>query len=86
MASPRYQRAHQDERRRWAPEVEAGLVACARCAGPIEPGAPWDLGHVDGGGPTDWAGPEHRACNRAVWRNRERAQLDVIRPGPSRAW
>lgn len=61
-----YGARHQAERRRWAPKVAAGGVACARCGGLIEPGMPWDLGHVDGSGKTEYAGPEHRACNRAT--------------------
>ena len=26
--------------------VEAGMARCARCGELIEPGTPWDLGHV----------------------------------------
>lgn len=67
---------HQRERLRWTPIVAAGNVRCARGSecfyregdqgGLIRPGQPWDLGHVDGGGPHDYAGPEHRRCNRAT--------------------
>lgn len=60
-----YGAAHRRMRRDWAPLVEAGGVGCWRCEKPIEPGAPWDLGHDD----LDRAilrGPEHRRCNRAV--------------------
>lgn len=46
-----------------APRVEAGGMSCCRCGEPIEPGTPWDLGHVDG--TLKYAGPEHRACNRS---------------------
>jgi hypothetical protein len=53
---------HQNERARWAPRVDAGLVDCARCGEPLEPGRPWDLGHNDDR--SAWTGPEHRACNR----------------------
>jgi hypothetical protein len=59
--------AHQRERRRWRPRVEAGEVECHAvvCFMPtrrIEPGTPWDLGHtIDRSG---WTGPEHRYCNR----------------------
>lgn len=28
--------------------------------------ARWELGHVDGGGPSEWSGPEHFACNRTA--------------------
>ena len=57
-----YGLAHQQERRRWEPKVDAGLVDCARCHQPIEPGRPWDLGHNDER--TAWTGPEHVTCNR----------------------
>lgn len=55
--------AHETERRRWAPKVDAGLVDCWRCGQPIEPGRPWDLGHDDDDR-TKYRGPEHRTCNR----------------------
>lgn len=57
-----YGSAHQQERERWVPRVDAGGVDCARCSEPIEPGRPWDLGHNDDR--TGWTGPEHRVCNR----------------------
>jgi hypothetical protein len=57
-----YGRGHEEERRRWRPRVDAGLVDCARCRQPIEPGRPWDLGHNEDR--TGWSGPEHRHCNR----------------------
>jgi cytochrome c2 len=57
-----YGLAHKQERQRWAPKVEAGLVDCARCHQPIQPGRPWDLGHTDDR--AAWTGPEHRVCNR----------------------
>jgi hypothetical protein len=57
-----YGRSHEAERKRWAPRVDAGLVDCARCREPIEPGRPWDLGH--NAERTAWTGPEHRVCNR----------------------
>jgi hypothetical protein len=56
---------HKVIRERLRPSVEAGRVRCARCGELIAPGEPWDLGHVDGD-PTRYAGPEHRACNRAT--------------------
>jgi hypothetical protein len=57
-----YDRKHEAERKRWAPKVGAGLVDCARCRQPIEPGRPWDLGHTDDR--SAWTGPEHSHCNR----------------------
>lgn len=57
-----YGTTHQRERARWAPKVDAGLVDCARCKQPIEPGRAWDLGHNDER--TAWTGPEHVVCNR----------------------
>lgn len=59
-----YGRAHQQERQRWTPKVDAGLVDCARCHQPIEPGRPWDLGHNDDR--SAWSGPEHLTCNRSA--------------------
>lgn len=59
-----YDRAHQAERARWEPKVDAGLVDCARCGEPIVPGRSWDLGHTDDR--ADWTGPEHSRCNRAA--------------------
>lgn len=56
---------HQKLRNRWARDVARGQVECARCGEPIWPEEPWDLGHVDGD-KSRYAGPEHRACNRAT--------------------
>lgn len=60
-----YGPAHQRLRRRWAGEVAAGRVLCARCRRKIEPGEPWDLGHDDFDR-TVYQGPEHMHCNRSV--------------------
>jgi hypothetical protein len=57
---------HKNLRKRVAEAVDTGGVRCARCGEPIMPGQPWDLGHVDGGGPHEYSGPEHRRCNRAT--------------------
>lgn len=57
-----YGAAHQKERKRWEPIVEAGNATCDRCNTPIEPGTPWDLGHNDDR--TGYTGAEHQDCNR----------------------
>lgn len=57
--------SHQQERERWRPDVEAGLVDCWRCTKRIEPFEPWDLGHDDNDR-SRYRGPEHRACNRGA--------------------
>src|SRR5215207_9049873 len=66
MPTFRYGRGHERLRREWARKVATGSVGCARCGEPILVGQPWDLGHVDGGGPRDYAGAEHRKCNRGA--------------------
>lgn len=58
-----YGAAHQRERAKWKPHVEAGLVDCARCGKRIQPGMAWDLGHTDDR--AGYTGPECRRCNRA---------------------
>jgi hypothetical protein len=60
-----YGTQHQTLRKTWAPLVDAGQVTCPRCARPITPGQPWDLGHHDTDR-TRYTGPEHRTCNRAA--------------------
>ena len=70
---------HQVIRKRLAPNVNAGLVDCWRCGQRIEEGEPWDLGRVDGSNKTEYAGPEHVRCNRAV--AGRKPKLDT-----SRAW
>ena len=47
----RHGRAHRQLRAVLASRVRAGLAVCARCGEPIEPNEPWDLGHLDDGGP-----------------------------------
>jgi hypothetical protein len=59
-----YGKEHQSERERWAPLVDRGMVACAKCHTLIRPGTPWDLGHT--GDRKAWTGPEHAACNRSA--------------------
>lgn len=60
-----YGHHHQQLRKRWAPNVAAGVVDCARCGERIEPGDPWDLGHDDHDRRV-YTGPEHQACNRGT--------------------
>lgn len=60
-----YGRAHQLERAKWVPLVEAGNVDCWRCGERINPGQPWDLGHDDEDR-NAYRGPECRPCNRAT--------------------
>lgn len=60
-----YGTKHQRLRKRWATQVEQGVVTCWRCGHLIRPGAAWDLGHDDHDRST-YRGPEHRSCNRAT--------------------
>jgi hypothetical protein len=82
-----YGRIHQRLRERWARQVNAGIVVCARCGKPIMPGEPWDLGHddLDRG---RYQGPEHQRCNRRaggqVGRQRQLGREPVTRW--SRCW
>lgn len=79
-----YGAAHQALRRKWAPLVRAGGVACAKCGGLIQPGERWDLGHVPGSQRQAYRGPEHRACNRAT-AGTERPVKDPA-PRPRTRW
>jgi len=65
--------AHQQERKRWKPIVEAGQAYCQQglngSSGTclhrsrwIAPGSRWDLGHNDAR--TGWIGPCHSDCNQ----------------------
>jgi hypothetical protein len=61
-----YGAAHQRERERLRPLVDAGLAYCQQpvclmTARRIEPGTPWALGHNDAR--TAWIGPTHALCN-----------------------
>ena len=69
---------HQAERERWRPDVEAGLVDCWRCGDRIQPGRPWDLGHDDHDR-TQYAGPEHRGCNRKAGARNGAAVTNALR-------
>lgn len=65
MPDPRYGYEHQQLRAAWSPRVARGEVTCWRCGRRIVPGQRWDLGHRDGS-TTQYAGPEHVACNRGA--------------------
>ena len=65
MREQGYGLGHRARRRMLAPFVASGLVVCARCGEPIEPGTPWDLGHNDYDRRV-YNGPEHAACNRGA--------------------
>ncbi len=76
----RYRAAHDRERRRWAPQVAQGIVACARCGGLIGENEPFDLDHAPDG--QSYLGPSHQRCNRrtAAHRAAARAMLNGERP------
>jgi hypothetical protein len=81
-ASPwvgRWGHTHREIRREVSRTVMAGRARCARCGEFIRAGEPWDLGHIDGD-PSRYAGPEHRACNRAT--AGRRPTVVVLAPEP----
>jgi hypothetical protein len=102
----KYGQTHRRLRRAWQRRIDSGVVVrCARggaCSfaelvdgvlvgGRIVPGMRWDLGHRDGGGPLDYAGPEHAKCNRgASWFQRKRPDDRQTSPAeddePGRIW
>jgi hypothetical protein len=62
-----YGAAHQKERARLRPIVNAGQAFCAQpiCVMPnrwIQPGSKWALGHTDDRG--SYLGPTHHVCNQ----------------------
>jgi hypothetical protein len=59
-----YGRAHEAQRRAWAPRVARGETTCAKCHAAILPSQAWDMGHTDDR--TAWTGPEHASCNRSA--------------------
>lgn len=58
-----YGARHMQLRRRWAPVVKAGGVACGRCGHLIAPGTAWDLSHPGDDKSADPV-PWHQRCNR----------------------
>jgi hypothetical protein len=81
--SRRYGAAHQRLRKLWAPKVERGEVACARCHRPIYPGQRWHLDHDDHD-PTQYLGPSHVKCNLSTWHRLTPAQQ--ARSAYGRGW
>lgn len=79
-----YGQAHQAERKRWAPIVQAGNAVCARCQKPLAPDEPYDLGHTDDR--TTWQGPEHRRCNRAAGGTNGARVTNTARTTTQRDW
>lgn len=57
---------HQQLRQRVTEAMRKGQrFICARCEKQIQPGQPWDLGHLSRSEGT-YRGAEHAACNRAA--------------------
>lgn len=93
----KYGPRHRLMRAQYTPIVNAGEAVCVRiydprnamwtgCGKPIRPGQRWDLGHVPGGDPDEYAGPQHASCNRAAGAingNRNRASKAM---NNSRIW
>lgn len=94
MAKPQYRHAHQQERERWRPIVDAGQAMCAEpiCLMTtrwIPPGTPWHLSHDPTG--TITIGPSHRRCNLAenARRNnpkRNRRTTTTTKPATPNRW
>lgn len=59
-----YDASHMAAREAWKPKVQTGLIACARCAQPIQPGQEWALDHTDDR--TGYLGPSHATCNNSA--------------------
>jgi hypothetical protein len=81
--TPRYGYAHQQKRRRLEPEIAAGRALCSRCGLLIAPWEAWDLDHMDGGGPADYLGASHAACNRATNKHQRQAAPVVRADDPA---
>jgi hypothetical protein len=79
----RYGWRHQEARKRVELHVRSGKARCAICDQRIAPAEPWDLHHIEGAKPWEYAGPAHRRCNRATPR---RGRLEVLPPGHPGHW
>jgi hypothetical protein len=75
---PNYGGAHQRMRAKMKAEVATGNAHCWRCGKWIDPSGDFDAGHMDHD-PNQYAGPEHRACNRATSRRRAANVVDTSR-------
>jgi hypothetical protein len=75
---------HQKMRERIAPQVEAGLLPCARCGLPILFGQAWELDHAPG--KQGYLGPSHRKCNRRAGGKEGAAITNGQRLRHSRVW
>jgi hypothetical protein len=69
-------------RKRLEALVATGLAVCARCGGPIDKGAPFDLDHADDR--KGYLGVSHPSCNRGA-RGR-RAQAVNGKPAADAVW
>ncbi len=81
-----YGSQHQQLRARLAPVVALGTTPCVRCGLLIRPGQAWDLGHVDGSGKREHAGPEHTSCNRSAGAKLRNTRALDPAPQPMTAW
>jgi hypothetical protein len=48
------------------------IIGCGKL---IQPGTPWDLGHVDGTNNILYSGIEHQACNRAAAKHKKEQRM-----------
>ena len=62
--SAKDRRRHDHLRKRWARQVAAGGVCCARCGLPIGPEDAFDLDHTQDR--SGYLGVSHRYCNRSA--------------------
>jgi hypothetical protein len=73
-------------KRRAATIGQAWGTACSRCGRTLEWGQEIQLDHLDGGGPGDYRGWSHAACNQAAGArkvNRMRAAVERLQAGPA---
>lgn len=87
-----YGAAHQAEKKRWRPIVDAGQAHCTEtiCLEErdgrtrwIEPGTPWHLAHADG--QQGYRGPAHERCNTSEGATRGNAARSD-EPTPTLWW